>query len=499
MRGITKYFPGITANEDVDFALRRGEIHALLGENGAGKSTLMSILAGLYYPDRGVITLDGKAVRFTSPGDALKAGIAMIYQHFMLVEAHTVGENIVLGLGSAGFLLDRGRIRRELGEIASRYQLSIDPDAAIWQLSVGEQQRVEILKALYRNARILIMDEPTAVLTPQETQDLFSTLRILAEAGSSIVFISHKLNEIMEIAHRITVLKGGRLVGTVDREAASYGELARMMVGRELSPARERQGGGSGETVLSVEEVAALNERGLPALKKVSFKIGAGEVLGLAGVAGNGQKELAAALNGLMKIASGRITLGGREMTGLGPREIRRRGVAFIPEDRLGMGLVPNLPVQDNMMLRDYWHQPFSRGPFIDDKAVEEFSARRIQEYGIVTPRQGSPVRSMSGGNLQKILISREFSGDPALIVAVHPTRGLDVGAVEFVHERLLQEKARGAAIFLICEDLDELLDLSDRIAVIYEGSIMGIVAREEAKIDEIGLMMSGASRGKPS
>lgn len=499
MKGIIKRFPGIVANDDVSFSLKEGEIHALLGENGAGKSTLMSILAGLYLPDEGQILLDGAPVFFQSPRDALKKGIGMIYQHFMLVEAHTVAENIILG-EEKSCILNKSSIEEEIRCLSDDYQLSVKADAKIWQLSVGEQQRVEILKALYRKARILIMDEPTAVLTPMEIRELFRTLRLLTEAGNAIVFISHKLDEVMEIANRVTVMKSGRVAGTVATSETSAEHLAHMMVGRDITLSRKTGEEPGTQAAISVQSLCVKGEKGVPALSEVSFEIRKGEILGLAGVAGNGQKELAAAMNGLVKIQSGTISLLGQDVTDRNPRELYENGIAFIPEDRLGTGLVPNLDVEDNMILRGYWRAPFSKGPFLQKNAIADFSSRLIEEYSIKVPSRSSPVKSLSGGNLQKILFSRELASEPMVLVAVHPTRGLDIGAVEFVRQKLLSEKKRGAAVFLISEDLEELLDLSDRVAVIFKGRFMGIRDARTATIDEIGLLMSGvcSGRGEP-
>jgi len=493
MKGITKRFPGIVANDGISFSLKAGEIHALLGENGAGKSTLMSILAGLYIPDEGQILIDGRPVSFKSPRDALKKGIGMIYQHFMLVEAHTVAENIVLG-EEKSFFLKKSSIEDEVRRLSEQYQLSLKADAPVWQLSVGEQQRVEIVKSLYRKARILIMDEPTAVLTPMEIRELFRTLRLLTEAGNAVVFISHKLDEVMEIAGRVTVLKCGKVAGSVPVSETSKEALANMMVGREITLSRKTGGPPEEQPALTVSGLCVRGEKGLPALSDVSFEIKKGEILGVAGVAGNGQRELAAALNGMVKIESGSVSIFDEDLTGRGSREHYQKGAAFIPEDRLGTGLVPNLDIEDNMILRGYWRAPFSKGPVLQQDAISDFTTRLIEEYSIKVPARKSPVKSLSGGNLQKIIFSRELASMPKVLVAVHPTRGLDIGAVEFVRQKLLSEKAMGAAVLLISEDLEELLDLSDRVAVIFKGRIMGICDARTATVDGIGLMMSGVS-----
>ncbi|MDQ7826663.1 MAG: ABC transporter ATP-binding protein [Candidatus Eremiobacteraeota bacterium] len=498
MKGITKRFPGIVANDDVTFELRAGEIHALLGENGAGKSTLMSILSGLYFPDKGEILMAGKPVSFRSPGESLRHGIAMIYQHFMLVESHTVCENIILGRRETGIHLPMARLEGKIEELSLKYRLAVSPRSLIWQLSVGEQQRVEILKALYRDAKILVMDEPTAVLTPQETRELFTTLRLLAGQGHAIVFISHKLEEVMALSSRVTVMKAGRVEGTVNTAETTAEGLARMMVGRDVKLSRFPSEPPGLSEALVVKDLHVRNERGLPALRGVSFTIQKGEIVGIAGVAGNGQKELSEALNGLRPIEKGTITLLGKEVARRSPREHYREGMAFIPADRLAMGLVPTLPVDDNFALREYDRPPFSRGPFIDSGEIGKAAKRAVAEYGIKVPKEHYPVKLMSGGNLQKLLFSRELHGGPKVLVAVHPTRGLDIGAVEFVHEKLRGERQAGTAILLISEDLEELLLLSDRIAVIYEGKITGIVEAGTASIEELGLMMSGSLRREP-
>ena len=495
MVGITKRFPGVLANDHINFEARTGEIHALLGENGAGKSTLMSVLAGMYRADEGEIYLRGQRVHLRSPRDAIAHGVGMVHQHFMLVPVMTVAENITLGLQQPRFVLNLARIEQKVTELSEQYGLRVDPKARIWQLSVGEQQRVEILKMLYRGADVLIMDEPTAVLTPQEVEELFITLRRMADEGKTIIFISHKLDEVMDIASRVTVLREGRVVATVDTDKTDKKELARMMVGREVLFRVERQEVNKGEVVLEVRELSARNDKGLPALKNVSFAIREGEILGVAGVAGNGQRELAEVITGLRKATSGAVWVHGCDVTNCSPRRIISESVSHIPEDRLGMGLVPNLAVSDNVILKGYRHPPLSKGPFLERTAIGRFAQRLIQTFDIATPSTTTPVKLLSGGNLQKTLLAREISIGPRLMVAVHPTRGLDVGATESVRNLLLKQRAEGAAILLISEDLDEVLALSDRIAVIYEGEIMGILSADEADVETIGLMMAGAVR----
>lgn len=495
MIGIIKRFPGVLANDGINFEARAGEIHALLGENGAGKSTLMSVLAGLYRADEGEIFLHGQRVSLRSPRDAITHGVGMVHQHFMLVPVMSVAENITLGLQQPRFMLNLAQIEQEVDGLSAQYGLRVDPGARIWQLSVGEQQRVEILKMLYRGADVLVMDEPTAVLTPPEVEELFVTLRRMAGEGKTIIFISHKLDEVMAISDRVTVLRGGQVVATVDTEQTNKKELARMMVGREVLFRVERQEVEKGNVVLNVQKLNALNDKGMLALKEVSFTIRGGEILGVAGVAGNGQRELAEVITGLRKVTSGSVCVRSRDVTNCSPRRIIAEDVSHIPEDRLGMGLIPNLKVSDNVILKGYRRAPLSRGPFLERTAIGRFARRLIQTFDIATPSTETPVKLLSGGNLQKTLLAREISVGPSLMVAVHPTRGLDVGATETVRNLLLEQRAAGAAILLISEDLDEVLVLSDRIAVMYESEIVGIIPADEARIEEIGLMMAGAEK----
>ncbi|MEW6232428.1 MAG: ABC transporter ATP-binding protein [Chloroflexota bacterium] len=495
MLGITKRFPGVLANDHIDFSANAGEIHALLGENGAGKSTLMNILSGLYHPDQGDIHIHGRRVALRSPRDAISLGIGMVHQHFMLVEPHTVAENVTLGLDEPRFLLNSGQIEQKIAALSEKYGLKVDPEARIWQLSVGEQQRVEIIKMLYRNADILILDEPTAVLTPQEARELFVTLKRMAAEGHTIIFITHKLDEVMAISDRVTVLRKGRVVSTVFTSATNKQELARMMVGREVFFQVTKRPWRGGSAVLRVEAARALSDKGLPALKGVSFEVQEGEILGVAGVAGNGQRELAEAITGLRPLTSGEVYLCDRRITNHNPRQILDQKVSHIPEDRLGMGLIPNLSLSDNLILKGYFAPPLGRGPFLDQKAIDAHCRELISRFEVMAPGPDSSVKLLSGGNLQRLLLAREISCCPRLMVAVHPTRGLDVGATEAVHKMVLEQREEGAAILLISEDLDELLSLSDRVAVLYEGEIMGIVPAQGAQVEEIGLMMAGAKR----
>ncbi|MBM4428929.1 MAG: ABC transporter ATP-binding protein [Chloroflexi bacterium] len=492
MAGIKKRFPGVLANDQIDFVAYPGEIHALLGENGAGKSTLMNILFGIYQPDEGEISLHGHKVQFRSPRDAIAQGIGMVHQHFMLVEVQTVAENVTLGLNESRFLLNLGKTRTRIAELAQKYGLQVDADAHIWQLSVGEQQRVEILKMLYRGADILILDEPTAVLTPQEVRDLFSTLRRMACEGHTVIFITHKLDEVMAIADRITVLCGGRVVSTVKTPDTSKELLAKMMVGRPVLLYLEKQPVEKGEIVLQVENIQALSDKRMPALKGVSFTVQQGEIFGIAGVAGNGQRELAEVITGLRPASGGRVLISNVDVTNCTPCRIIQKGVGHIPEDRTGMGLVPNLAVSDNIILKAYRQPTLTKGPFLKRLSIRAFVDRLIKLFNIATPSQDTPVKQLSGGNLQRTILAREISAIPSLLVAVHPTRGLDIGATEAVHKMLLEQRSTGAAILLISEDLDEVLTLSDRVATLYEGQIMGIVPAEKANVEELGLMMGG-------
>ena len=508
MRGVTKRFPGVIANDKVDLTVRSGEIHALLGENGAGKSTLMSALCGLYLPDEGAIYLrvDGSdepvPVTIQSPRDAIELGIGMVHQHFKLVPTQTVAENVILGLKGVPFRLEMGQVEERIEQLAEQYHMPVHPQAYIWQLSVGEQQRVEILKLLYRGAETLILDEPTAVLTPQEARELGKTLRQMSSEGKAIVFISHKLDEVVAFADTVTVLRQGKNVATIDVKGTSKADLASLMVGRQIDFRIKKEELELGETVLEVEDIEAANDRGLAALRGVSFEIRSGEIFGIAGVAGNGQRELAEVITGLRKTTAGRVLLRGRDMTNLSPLDFIESGVAHIPGDRLGMGLAGNLPVSDNLIMKAYRRRPISSGPFLAQKAVGAFAEKIVDTFQVLTPGIDTPARNLSGGNQQKAILGREIhsgarlKGDePALLVAVYPARGLDVGAVEAVNEALLEQRRHGAAIFLISEELDELMSMSDRIAVMHGGLIMGIVDAAEADKDELGLMMAGERR----
>ena len=493
-RGIVKAFPGIVANDDVDFDLRSGEIHALLGENGAGKSTLVNVLAGLYRPDAGEMRLDGRPVAFGSPRDAIAAGIGMVHQHFTLVPSQTVTENILLGLDQPRFRLQARRYEAEVGRLADQFGLSVDPRAKIWQISVGEQQRVEILKMLYRGARILIMDEPTAVLAPHEVEDLFRTLRSMTADGRSVVFISHKLGEVLAIADRITVMRRGVVTAAgITPGETSKSDLARRMVGRELLETVGRTPQRPGEPILAVRDVTADNDRRLPAVRGVSLDVAAGEIVGIAAVAGNGQSELAQVITGL-RPCGGSVTVGGLEVANRTAGHAIELGVAHVPEDRTGVGSAPNLSLVDNLIMKRYRDAPVARGWFINDTAARALAQGMVDEYSIAAPSIDTEARLLSGGNLQRLIFAREIESVPRLLVAVQPTRGLDVGAIEGVHRVLLERREAGTAVLLISEDLDEILALADRIDVMYEGRIVGSFSADAADIQEIGLLMTGGA-----
>lgn len=493
MNAITKRFPGVVANAGIDFDLRTGEIHALLGENGSGKSTLMSILAGLYRQDEGEIIFKGRRVDFRSPRDAIGAGIGMVHQHFKLVETFTVADNILLGDKRAAFFLNRSKSEASIEGLSARYGLQINPRAKIWQLSVGEKQRVEIVKMLYRGSEVLILDEPTAVLTPREAGELFNNLRRMTGGGRSVIVITHKLQEVMEIADRVTVLRAGRAVATLERDELSERKLAWLMVGRDVVVQHKKEPVRSSNIILDLYNVSALNDQSRPGLEDVSLNIRGGEILGMAGVAGNGQRELAEVIAGLRPVTRGAITIEGRDITNRTPREIIAAGVSHIPEDRLGTGLIPGLGAVDNLILKEYRQPSLARGPLIDWKRARADAERLVDRFNVLLTSLDAPVKFLSGGNLQKLLLAREISACPKLIVAVYPVRGLDIGAMQAVHQLLLEQRSRGAAILLISEDLDEIFKLSDRIGVLYEGRLTGFLPAEHADLEEIGLLMMGS------
>ncbi len=492
MKDIVVRFPGVLANDRVNFTLKQGEIHALLGENGAGKSTLMNVLAGLYQQTSGSVRVFGKPVRFYSPKDAINAGIGMIHQHFMLVPTQTVTENILLGLDNPRFFMNLPTYDAQILELQKQFGLRVDPTANIWQLSVGEQQRVEILKVLYRGANILIMDEPTAVLAPQEIDELIKTMRAMVEQGKSIIFISHKLHEVTAVADRITVLRKGVVTAEGQPLAdLSRADLARLMVGRDVVFSVEKKPKTPGHPVLDVQDVYAENDKGLPALAGVSLQVRSGEIVGIAGVAGNGQRELSQVIAGLRE-CTGSVKINGEEVGNHPPIKAIRSGVSYVPADRNKVGSSPNLSITDNTIMKSYRQQPIGNGWSINFTTARENARGLKQKYDILAPSVETQARKLSGGNLQKVILAREISAQPTMMVAVQPTRGLDVGAIESIQHLLLEQREAGTAILLVSEELEELLSLSDRIAVIYEGEIMGIVSAEEADIDQIGLMMTG-------
>jgi len=493
MRGIVKRFPGVLANDHIDFSCRVGEVHALLGENGAGKSTLMNVLAGLYRPEAGEIFIKDQRVSLNSPQDAIAHGIGMVHQHFMLVPPHSVAENVVLGLKDPRFFLNLKRVEEQVMALGEQYGMNVNPRAKIWELSVGEQQRIEVLKMLFRGAKVLVMDEPTAVLTPQEVDTLFKTLRDMTKRGHTIVFISHKLDEVTAIADRVTVLRRGVVTASaVPAKATTKAQLAKLMVGREVLFLVEKKKAKPGHVVLSVDKLGAENDRGLPALRDVSLQVCAGEILGIAGVAGNGQRELAEVLTGLRQPTSGKLLFGNLPLDAhTNWMEVGQK-LAHIPEDRAAVGSVPALGVAENLILKRYNRPPISTGWSINFAAVRQNGIRLVEKYKIATPTVDTPVRMLSGGNLQKVILARETSGQPKLMIAVHPTRGLDVGAIEGIHKLLIDLRDQGTAILLISEELDELFSLADRLAVMYEGQIVGETLPERTNIDAIGLMMAG-------
>jgi simple sugar transport system ATP-binding protein len=499
MQGITKTFPGVVANDHVDFEVRQGEIQALVGENGAGKSTLMNILYGLIKADGGEILIEGKPAPMQGPRDAIRHGIGMVHQHFMLIPVFTVGENVVLGSEpvTPGGFYDHARARQSIADLTRRYGLSLDPDARVGELPVGLQQRVEIVKVLYRGARILILDEPTGVLTPQESMELFRVLRDLVKSGKTIIFISHKLKEVLEISDRITVMRRGKVVGHLITKDTNEAEIARLMVGRDVLLRVDKAPAKPGPVALRVENLTANSDRGVLALRGVSFQLHRGEILGVAGVEGNGQSELVETLAGTRHAVSGHVFLADREVSNLSAATIRLAGVSHIPEDRRGAGLVLNYSVADNLILGRQRTPPFSWDHLVLRlKAIFDWAQRLIKEFDIRTPSPRTPARTLSGGNQQKIIVAREMATEPRVLLAAQPTRGVDIGAIEFIHRRLVAERDGGAAILLVSAELDEVRSLSDRIAVMYEGRIVSFEP-PDASEERLGLLMTGGGTGE--
>jgi len=493
MDGITKRFPGVLANDNVHFDVVAGEIHALLGENGAGKSTLMKILYGLYQPDEGAILLNGQPIKIHSPTDSINHGIGMIHQHFMLVENLTVAENVALGLQeSQGLWLDLGAVSERINTLARSYNLEINPNAVISDLAVGQRQRVEIVKALYRGAALLVLDEPTAVLTPQEVDELFVIFKQMAADGHALIFISHKLHEIFALTDRVTVLRDGRVVGTAATADVTKIDLAQMMVGREVSFERDRSNSELGDVRLALDNISTAAQTGL---KNVNLTVHSGEIVGVAGVSGNGQKELAEVIAGLETISTGDLAIDGHPAKTLSPSERLDKGLSYIPEERMHDGVVKDFSVSENLILQDHSRPPFSQRILLKFKVIFDHAKQMIHSFSIKTPTHSTLVKNLSGGNIQKVVMARELARKPRVLIAAQPTRGVDIGAIEYIHGQLLQQRAEGLATLLISEDLDEVRTLSDRIVVMFDGEIMGIVDNDETTVEELGLMMAGERR----
>ncbi len=497
LRGMTKRFPGVLANDQINLTLEPGEIHALLGENGAGKTTLMNILYGLYHPDEGQVLVRGNAVEINSSAEAIRLGIGMVHQHFMLIPPFTVTENVMLGDETLqnGIFLDRQNVAARIRKISEEYGLQVDPDAYVKDLSVGAQQRVEIMKILYRLSDILILDEPTAVLTPQEVKDLFQVVRGLVSREVSVIFISHKLEEVMTIANRITVLRNGRVVGTTRPAETDPPSLARMMVGREVMLTVAKKPAQPGAVVLQVENLQVSDDRKQMAVNDVSFEVRTGEILGIAGVQGNGQTQLVEALTGLRAIAGGATRILGKDTTRATPRQILETGVAHIPEDRQRDGLVLSYPVADNLVLNTYYLPPFASGVVMHERAIFATAADLVQQFDVRTPSTQALASTLSGGNQQKVIVAREFSRPIKLLIASQPTRGLDVGSIEYIHQRLVDKRDQGCAVLLVSPELDEIMSLSDRIAVMYRGKIMDILPANQVTREQLGLLMAGVKQ----
>ena len=495
-KGITKRFPGVLANDSVDLTLHKGEILALLGENGAGKSTLMNMLYGLYHPDEGEIWIKGEKIELKNPRDAIDRGVGMVHQHFQLVPVMTVAENVMLGSEVVkNGRLDMRAARKRVSELSQQYGLQVDPTAMVEDLPVGTQQRVEIIKALYRQADILILDEPTAVLTPQESTELFRIMRELTERGVSIIFITHKLKEVLAVADNIAVLRGGRMVGTADPKTATQATLAELMVGRKVILQVEKDEPQPKETVLSVKNLAVLDDRGHTAVKGVDLEVRAGEIVGIAGVQGNGQRELVEALTGLRPIENGTVTIDGQDSTHFSPRQVTELGVAHIPEDREKHGLVMQYDIADNMVLNNYYQDPYASGPIMHQEAIDAHGLELVEEFDVRTPAIHTTARTLSGGNKQKVIVAREFSRPTQLLIANQPTRGVDVGSIEFIHNQIVAQRDAGTAVLVVSAELDEVLGLADRVAVMFDGRIVKILPASEATREYVGLLMAGSDQ----
>lgn len=498
MLNIRKEFPGIVANDNVTLQVKKAEIHALLGENGAGKSTLMNVLFGLYQPEKGEIKVKGKTVNITNPNIANDLGIGMVHQHFMLVDTFTVTQNIILGSEpTKGGRINIKQAEQKVQELSDRYGLQVDPSAKIRDISVGMQQRVEILKTLYRGAEVLIFDEPTAVLTPQEIDELIDIMHSLTREGKSIILITHKLKEIMQVCDRCTVIRKGEGIGTVNVSETNVNELASLMVGREVSFTTQKTKSIPRETVLNIKELRVKDTRHAEMVKGLNLEVKAGEIVGIAGVDGNGQSELIEAITGLRKTDSGKIFLNNKEITNLNSRKVTESGVAHIPQDRHKFGLVLDFPIGENMVLQTYYKKPFANKGVLSFKNIYEYANKLIQEYDVRTPSEYTKARALSGGNQQKAIIGREIDRSPDLLIAAQPTRGLDVGAIEFIHKKLIEERDKGRAVLLLSFELDEILNVSDRIAVMFDGKIVANVKPEETNEQELGLLMAGSMTGE--
>ncbi len=496
IENIRKTFPGVVALDEVSFSVAKGEIHTLLGENGAGKSTLMNVLTGLYHPDRGVIKIAGELVHFTSPRDSLGYGIGMVHQHFMLVPAHSVFENILLALDNVPNLFKRKTYKAKIQKLIDEFELDLDLDTPVWKLSIGAQQWIELIKLLMRECQLLILDEPTAVLTPQEADRLFNVLKRLKRQGKSIIFISHKMREVMEISDRVTILKKGRSITSLSRGDFDESKLASLMIGKDKIPQWQKSHQVSDEIVLDIQGLSVRNDRGLSDLDNFNLQLKKGEILGIAGVAGNGQKALAEVLTGLKNTSQGKIMAGVDDITDSSARHSYIAGIAHIPEDRKAIGIAPDMSVEDNLIMKSFKSRPFRNWIFQDKKAIHQNAAEKIEQFAIKAGPDGTPVRYLSGGNIQKVIIARELSEQPAVLVALYPTRGLDIGSAEYVHKVIADGADNGMSTILIAEDLDELLKLSDRIAVMFRGKLIGYVDPCNTTREKIGLMMAGEAPG---